>query len=1085
MSIRPRRLRCEYRENPLGIDVIVPRLSWVLESDERGQKQTAYRVLVASRPELLAADQGDLWDSRKVASDHTAHVEYAGTPLATRMACHWKVRIWDAAGSPSPWSESAAWSMGLLQASDWQARWIACANPLPPMDRHFGYLSRLARSADTPKWVAIDLGGNHRVDSVQLHPARPMTTTLGYELDGWPPPVPGFMFPVRFRIEAARKADFSDAVVIVDRTDSDVPNPGLESQSYRFEPILARHIRLTATRTLERSGENYGFALAELEVCSAARNVAKGAGVSASDSVEMGGWSKDFLVDGRLGDQEGISEVFEWPATMLRREFDIRRPIRRAVVSVTGLGLYELWMNGRRVGDQLLAPEWTRYQDRIQYQTFDVTDLVHEGANAVAAQLNGGWWSGPMVLESAVKEPRFCLLLRLDIELADGSTQAVVTDPSWQASTEGPIRRAGIYFGETYDGTREMPGWDQPGFAGRGWSPVQVLPHPDQSEKAVLAAQCNEPIRVVRELRPRTISEPKPGVYVFDMGQNMVGWCRLKAEAPAGTRITVRHAEVLGEDGMLYTDNLRGAAQVNEYTWPGGPAELEPHFTYHGFRYVEVTGLPSRPGEDAIVGRVFHSSAPDAGTFSCSNELINRIMHCIEWVQRANLPSAPTDCPQRTERMPFTGDILAFCQTAIYTMDMAGFFTKWMSDLRDSQLDDGTFLILAPNPADLAFVRWTNGSFAPAWSDAGVFVPWRVYRSYGDVRLLEQQYDAARRWVEFIHTRNPDLIWRKDRGGNCGDHLNGNSVRVPDFPRGVSEMPREAFATAFFARSTQILANMAAVLGRDDDAAGYGRLFEAIKAAFNREYVSSDGGIQGDTQAGYALALHFDLVEEPLRAKAVEHLLEGIRRCRGHLSTGIHTTHLAMLELSRNGRHEDAGRLISLRTPPSWGHMVEQGATTIWERWDGFVAGRGFQNMTMNSFNHWGFGSVGEWVWRELAGINPDEDQPGYRHFLIRPRPCSGLAWVKARYDSIRGPIVSEWEKSSGLFHLRVEIPANTTATVHVPAGNAGEVLESGMPASKSRGIEFIRNDDGRAVFRVESGRYHFQAALTATDRQP
>ena len=958
MSIRVKRLRCEYLENPLGIDVLNPRLSWTLSSDERRQKQTAYRVLVASTPEILAEDRGDLWDSGKVSSDQTTHVEYAGGPLATRMHCHWKVRAWDVAGGPSPWSEPAMWSMGLLEASDWQAQWIAFADSTPPpINRQFGYLSWMARSADDPRWIAIDLGKEQLIDSVLLHPARTMVTKSGYvPMGGWHPNGPGFMFPVRFKIEAALKDDFSDAVALVDKTGADVPNPSITAQTYDFPPILARHIRLTVTRMLERNGQNFTFALAELEVFAGSRNVALDAGVSASDSVEMGGWSKEYLVDGRLGDREGAEEAFEWPTTMLRKEFDLNGPIRRAVVSVTGLGMYELRVNGRRVSERLLAPEWTRYQDRIQYQTYDVTGLLQPGFNAVGAQVNAGWWTGPLGIESIVRHPQFCLLLRLDVELADGSVRTVVSDSSWQATSAGPIRRSGIYFGETYDGTKEMPGWDEPGFEGEQWSPVQVLPYPEKSENAALVAQCNEPIRVVRELRPVEMTEPRPGVYVFDLGQNMAGWCRLKTDAPAGTKITVRHAEVLDEDGMLYTENLRGAAQVNEYTWPGGYRELEPHFTYHGFRYVEVTGLTHRPGEAAILGRAFHSSAPDTGTFSCSNDLINGIMHCIEWVQRGNIHSAPTDCPQRTERMGFTGDILAFSQTAIFNMDMAGFFTKWIPDLRDAQLENGQFPILAPHRADLEWLRWTNGEFAPAWSDAGVIIPWRVYCNYADVRMLRQQYEAAKRWVEFIHTRNPDNIWRNDRGGDCGDHCNCNHVELAGYPRDGNAISREIFATAFYAHSTMTLGKMASVLGFLVDTDAYGKLFHAIKTAFNEEYVDSDGRIQGDTQAGYALSLHFDLLDEPLRSRAVEYLMEAIGRYNGHLSTGIHTSHLAMLELSENGHHDEAGRLINLRTVPSWGHMVEAGATTIWEKWDGYVPGRGFSHPVMNSFNHWAFG---------------------------------------------------------------------------------------------------------------------------------
>jgi alpha-L-rhamnosidase len=1070
------RLRCEYLENPSSIDVAQPRLSWIIRSRQRGQRQSAYQVLVASTPEALAKEQGDLWDSGRVDSDQTLHVEYTGQTLRTRMRCHWKVRAWDRDGRPSAWSPSGNWTMGILGADEWNGCWIASGDP-PRSVLHLGYLSGESASPDTMKWVAIDLGGDRSIDAVRLHPAQP----------SGPPHIRRNLFPVRFRIEAGRKADFSDAATVVDQTDGDVPPPGSEAPLYRFEPISARHVRLTVTRLADTGTDGFRFALAEMEVLSllegwkdVRQNVAKLAHVlTALDSVEAGGWSKDFLVDGRVAPETSVGDPSEQPATMLRREFSVHRAVKRAVVSVTGLGLYELRINGHRVSDQLLAPEWTRYSSRIQYQTHDVTELLHEGRNAIGAQLSGGWWTGPLWCMRTLCSARCSLLLRLDVELIDGSTLSVTTDPSWQATTDGPIRRAGIYFGETYDATKEMPGWDQPGFAAVGWKAVQVLLHPEGTEHARLVAQRNEPIRVLKELQPVQMTEPRPGVYVYDMGQNMVGWCRLKADAPAGTVITLRYAEVLGVGGTLYTANLRGAAQVNEYTWDGGEAVREPHFTYHGFRYVEVTGLPYRPTEGTIVGRVFHSAVPEAGTFACSNDLVNRIMHCVEWVQRCNLMSVPTDCPQRAEREGWMGDIQAFAQTAIFTMDMAGFFSKWVPDIRDSQSDDGHYPDVAPHPGD------PNHSMygACAWGDAGMIVPWHVFLNYADTRLLEEHFLSAKRWIELIHSKNPGHLWLIDRGdGDIGDHLNGDSTRLPGYPHGMSAVPIEVFGTAFYAHSTGILARMANALGRDDDAARYGKIFEDIKAAFVREYVTADGRVRGDTQAGYALALHFNLLDEVLRPKAMEHLRDAIRRYHGHPSTGIQTTHRMMLELSRNGSHEEAYRLINLRTVPSWGYMVEHGATTTWERWDGYVEGvgpwGGFQHPDMNSFNHWALGSVGEWVWRELAGINPDEEQPGYRHFIIRPRPCGDLMWVRARHDSIRGPIVSEWRIDGGRFHLHVEVPANTAATVHVPADSEEAVSESGKPAARAEGVVFLRSEDHRVVFEVGSGQYNFVAEV-------
>jgi alpha-L-rhamnosidase len=452
-------------------------------------------------------------------------------------------------------------------------------------------------------------------------------------------------------------------------------------------------------------------------------------------------------------------------------------------------------------------------------------------------------------------------------------------------------------------------------------------------------------------------------------------------------------------------------------------------------------------------------------------------MHCIEWVQRDNLHGVPTDCPQRDEREGWMGDIQAFSQTAIYGMDMAAFFTKWVRDIRDSVADNGAFPDVAPHPTE-PNVHVTS---SPAWADAGTIVPWRAYQNYADVRLLEEHFVAAKRWVDFVHANNPNLLWLNGRGGDHGDWLNADSLLIDGYPQQGNAVPKDVLATAFFAHSTEIVAKMASVLGQKDDAKKYGQLLDRIKVAFNKEYVTADGRIKGDSQGGYALALQFNLLDVSLRSKATEHLLAAIKRYKGHSSTGIQTTHHMMLALSENGYNDEAWRLINLRTPPSWGYMIDQGATTIWERWDGIIKGRNgqwgeFQHPDMNSFNHWAFGSVGEWVWRELVGIHCDEDQPGYKHFVLHPRPCTGLAWAKARYDSIRGPIVSEWKMTDGQFQFTIEVPANTTATVYIPAVNADAVTESDKLAAKADGVAFVGMNDGDAVFSVESGRYNFQA---------
>ncbi|TSA32037.1 MAG: rhamnosidase [Verrucomicrobiaceae bacterium] len=1048
-------LRCEYRIDPVGIDVVQPRLSWTLASGRLGEKQTAFQILVASSPEMLAKDEGDLWDSGKVPLDQTTHVVYAGKPLESRMRAWWKVRAWDMDGQPSAWSAPASWTMGLLQPSDWQAKWIADpTNALKPPARKEGKNgchSMMAKSADRSQSVTVDLGKPQSFDAVRLFPARP------YDFH---PDTPGFLFPVRFKIEAASRADFSDTRVILDHTDDDEANPGTNPALYRFPATTAQFVRLTVTRLGQKGKNNFAFALAEMQVLNGDRNLAQGAPVSAPDSLETGTWSAANLTDGVLVSVKPGNESSEpLPATMFRRSFELDRTIRRATAYVTALGLYELRLNGQRVGDHLLAPEWTSYRKRLQYQVFDVTALLHPGENAVAAYLGEGWYAGRLQSGRYGTQPRF--LLQLEVEFADGGKQTIVTDESWLCTSDGPIRSSGIYDGEVYDARKEAPGWDTLGFNDKAWQPVQS----SDVDSLKFVWQRNEPIQVEKEITPVRMTEPKPGVFVFDFGQNMVGWVRVKAMGAADQTVTLRHGEMLNEDGTIFTGNLRRALQTDRYTpRTDGEFVFEPHFTYHGFRFLEVTGLAQPPTTNSVLGRVFHSSAPIISRFECSDPSLNQLMQNILWTQRANLMGVPTDCPQRGERLGWLGDIQAFAQTAIFNMDMAAFLSKSVQDIRDDQADDGRFPNVAPFPGDSNIPN----TGVPAWGDAGTIIPWLVYENYGDTRLLQEHFEAARRWVDFIHKANPGLIWANNRGADFNDWLNGDKVKLAGWPNQGGSVPKEVFATAFFAHSTELVAKMAAAIGRKEEARYYGELFENIKTAFNQSFVKPDGRIEGDTQGGYALALSFNLLPDDLRPKATAHLVENIRRYQNHLSTGIQTTHHAMLELMRNNQPAVAWQLLTNRTFPSWLYMIDNGATTIWERWDGYVKGRGFQDAGMNSFNHWALGAVGEWMWRNIAGFNPDENQPGWKHFVIAPKPGGGVTWAKSEYQSIHGAIQCDWKIENGKLTLRATVPPNTTATICVPTTDAAKITESGKQVSPAS------TTSDTAVFEVESGSYEF-----------
>jgi alpha-L-rhamnosidase len=523
-------------------------------------------------------------------------------------------------------------------------------------------------------------------------------------------------------------------------------------------------------------------------------------------------------------------------------------------------------------------------------------------------------------------------------------------------------------------------------------------------------------MRVTEELAPVAVTRRAPGVHVVDLGQNMVGWARLEVRGVRGTRVRMRFAEMLREDGSLYLDNLRTARQLDTFVLAGHGREVfEPHFTFHGFRYVEVTGVD----EFELTGCVVHSDTPPTGAFACSDDMVNRLWRNVDWGQRGNFISVPTDCPQRDERLGWLADAQVFLPTAMLNRDVAAFMTKWGDDLLDAQLESGSYPDVAPR---LFFER--DG--APAWADAGIIVPWLMWRRYGDRRLVARHWDAMERYMTHLLRGNPDLRWTTRRGNDYGDWLSVGA-----------DTPRHVLATAYWAQDAALMTEMARLLGRDERVEHYERLHSRIVAEFNRAYVGEDGYIEGETQTVYLLALSMDLIPEALRARVAERLVADIERHDGHLTTGFIGVGLLCPVLSATGRSDVAHRLLLQDTFPSWGYSIHHGATTIWERWDGWTEDAGFQTPMMNSFNHYSLGSVGRWLYENVAGIRPLE--PGYARVLIAPEPGE-LEWARATYRSVRGPITSAWRREGDDFQLEVEVPANVTATVAMPDGRRFEV---------------------------------------------
>jgi alpha-L-rhamnosidase len=695
------------------------------------------------------------------------------------------------------------------------------------------------------------------------------------------------------------------------------------------------------------------------------------------------------------------------PAAYLRRGFTAG-DVRRAMLYMTARGVVEMHVNGARVGDAVLTPGWTDYRRRIEYAAHDVTDLLRDGGNELTAILGDGWWCGFVGFDLKRAGAHYGthpeLLCELHLEHADGTLEVIASDESWEATT-GPIRYSDLLHGEYYDARREPA----------GWLPVRTR----LRDGVALVPERAQPIRITEELSPVSVTRRAPGVHVFDLGQNMVGWVRMVVEGERGTTVRLRFAEMLEDDGSLYMDNMRSARPQDTYVLRGGGREVfEPRFTFHGFRYVEVSGIDTIP---EITGCVVHSDTPWSGAFDCSSELVNQLWRNVTWGQRGNFLSVPTDCPQRDERLGWLADAQVFLPSAALNMDVAAFITKWGDDILDAQSPEGAYPDVAPR---LVFER--DG--APAWADAGVIVPWTIYERYGDVRILERHWDAMERYIAYLVRHNPDLLWRHRRHNDYGDWLSVGA-----------ETPRELLGTAYIAYDALLMARIAGVLGRPDRQAHYEALHRDVAAAFNRAYVGDDAYIEGDTQTVYLLALHMDLLPEELRARAAERLVADIEAHDWHLTTGFVGVGLLCPVLTEAGYAEVAHRLLLQDTFPSWGYSIRHGATTIWERWDGWTAEHGFQTPLMNSFNHYSLGSVAQWLYEYVAGIRIQ--RPGYEHVLIAPVPGE-LEHASATLRTLRGPIRSAWRQANGDFELTVEVPANVTATVILPG--SGETIEVG-----------------------------------------
>ena len=754
------------------------------------------------------------------------------------------------------------------------------------------------------------------------------------------------------------------------------------------------------------------------------------------------------------------------PSPYFRRSFPLGAGIRSARIYATSHGVYELHLNGIRVGDRLLTPGFASYNRRLPYQTYDVTDLVSAGDNSIGAVLGDGWYRGFLGFpgDRNVFGTRLGLLLQLEVVYNDGTRSRVSSDDLWRVTT-GPILASDIYNGETYDARAEMDGWSSPGYDDSSWLPVSRY----TENRGTLVADLSPPVRRIQEIAPVGLLEGPSGETIVDMGQNLVGWVRLRVMGERGTTIRLTHAEALDADGGAYTDNLRTAAQRDTYILKGGVEEwFEPHFTFHGFRYVRVDGYPGELNLDAITGVVVHSDLEQTGSFETSDPDLNQLQQNILWSQKGSFLAIPADCPQRDERLGWTGDAQLFARTASFNMDVAGFFTGWLRDLAADQYDNGNVPWVIPDVLTSRGPAATSGvptAGVAGWSDAAIIVPWELYLRYGDVRILEEQYPSMEAWLSYAVTRaGDDLVWRP--GFHFGDWS------------GEAKTPPDLIATAYLAHSAHLMSRIASVLGLETDAADYASLFERVRSAFRAEFVDLFGSLRYESQAGYALALRFDLLPDESRGRALASLVRDIRRRNTHLSTGfVGTPHLCPV-LTAGGRADVAYDLLFQTTAPSWLFPVRSGATTVWEQWRGIEEGV-FAGADMNSLNHYAGGAVGEWMYSAIVGINADAAEPGFKHVVVSPTPDSRLTYARASLETGYGTVSTGWSrKEDGTFQLDVDIPANSWATVRLPGAVPDGVLESGSGLEEVTGVDAVYEAERATVVEIGSGAYRFSYSM-------
>ena len=1088
----PVELRVDNLPSPLGIDDPAPKFSWQLQDPARGATQTAYVVQVASTAGRLETDHADVWTSGRIESSQSLNVPYAGPALNPSTRYFWHVKVWGANGKSYPASKPASWETGLMAGSEgataqetgapWHAQWIGYETPEEATVRH-----ALA------EWIASPDAKTTAIEGPGQHFDYRATITLAQ--------------PVRFAALYATAEDTVSAWINGIQVLTENPRTPYGQLPWK------KFLRAEATSNL-KAGENT-IAIEALHYVDNHADLTNAAPSMISTLVVQyqdgswasfasderwrvagnapGGWHEKNFDDSDWKSAIGarpkshLGENFDplghpWPpdsVKALRHEFDVSAPVKSARLYATALGAYEMFLNGKRVGDQVLAPGWTDYREWVVYQTYDVASLLAAGKNTIGALLAPGWYSTPLRWDQqpnnyGATPP--ALRAQLRIEHADGSVEWVATDASWQANTSD-ILDAQIYDGETEDdraALKTMGSFVHSSIAD-AWPHVSVIdPTPVK-----IVAQDFPPIRVERELQPKSLTQPRPGVFVYDFGQNFSGVESVRMSGPAGTNVKLRLAEVLNADGTIYTENLRTAKVTDHFILNGkGVDNFTPQFTFHGFRYAELTGLPTAPDKNTLTANVFHTDAPFTAKLSTGSAMLNQLWSNILWGQRSNFVGLPTDCPQRDERLGWMGDAEVFWRAASYNTDLAAFSRKFAADMRGTQVGSPYYGIYSPGVAK------PNEGNAAGWSDAGVIIPWTSWLQTGDTSIIQQNWDAMQKYLDALQNANPDFLWKNDLGDAFGDWLS---------PEGKTD--QVLIGTAYWAYDVTLMRQMAHATGRAQDEERYAQLFDKIRAAFQKQFVHDDGFVAGadnapsrfgvinnpnamskggDTQTGYVLALHMNLVPDTLRAVAARKLADKIEANHDLLGTGFLGTPYLLEELTKAGYAKLAYTLLLNTQYPSWGYMVEHGATTMWERWNGDQM-RG--DPSMNSYNHYAYGAVADWIYRFAAGIDATSSDPGFHTVVLHPVFDARLGHLAFDYDSQYGAIHSDWTVTKSAAKWTVTIPANTAGWLPLSANDALKYKLNGIPLSGNPLVK-AETREGQSGFLLAPGGYTFEIQL-------